>query len=104
MYPCSENYCDFQQFFSRNKARNAANKPKCGISRTIAGRLTPIPMTWVNGIWSDDHDHVGAFAVDRGQVEFLISVDGWLSGLHFDGFADQPSSLANTSTSFLLLT
>ena len=28
------------------------------------------------------------FAVDRGQVEPLISVDGWLSGLDFDGFAD----------------
>ena len=46
----SENYCDFQQFLLfRNKARNAGhsrknagNKPKCGIFRTIAGRLTPV--------------------------------------------------------------
>ena len=45
-------FCDFQRFFSfRNKARNAGcshknagNKPKCGISRTIAGRLTPMHM------------------------------------------------------------
>ena len=28
------------------------------------------------------------FAVDHGQVEPLISVDGWLSGLDSDGFAD----------------
>ena len=27
-------------------------------------------------------------AVDREQVELLISVDGWLSGLDFDGFTD----------------
>ena len=44
--------CDFQRFLLfRNKARNAGrsrknagNKAKCGISRTIAGRLTP--MQW----------------------------------------------------------
>ena len=48
MAPYSYNYCDFQRFLLfRNKARNAGrsdenagNKTKCGISRTIAGRLT----------------------------------------------------------------
>ena len=42
--------CDFKQFFLfRNKARNAGrssknagNKHKYGISRTIAGRVTPM--------------------------------------------------------------
>ena len=41
----------FQRFLLfRNKARNAGrsdknagNKPKCGISHTVAGRLTPMP-------------------------------------------------------------
>ena len=50
MSPYRDNYCDFQRFFYfRNKARNAGrsrknagNKPKCGLSRTIAGRLTPM--------------------------------------------------------------
>ena len=49
MSPYSENYCDFQRFLLfRNKARNAGrsrknagNKPKCRISRTIPGGLTP---------------------------------------------------------------
>ena len=42
----AKNYCDFQRFLLfRNKARNAGrsgkktgNKPKCAISRMIAGR------------------------------------------------------------------
>ena len=34
------------------------------------------------------------FAVDRGQIESLISVDGWLHGLDFDGFADLPFKTA----------
>ena len=56
MSPYSNNYCDFQRFLLfQNKARNAGrfrknagNKPKCGISRTIAGRLTPMHMTYGN--------------------------------------------------------
>ena len=48
----SSNYCDFHRFLLlRNKARNAGRsgksagiKPKCGISRTIAGRLTPMNL------------------------------------------------------------
>ena len=62
MSPYSYNPCDFQRFLLfRNKARNAGrsgknagNKEKCGISRTIAGRLTPMHLfapvlldTWV---------------------------------------------------------
>ena len=44
-------------------------------------------MTWVSDRWSGDHVRT-VFAVDRGEVEPLISVDGWLSGLDFDGFTD----------------
>ena len=52
MSPYSLNYCDFQRFLLfLNKARNAGrsdknagNKPKCGIPRTIVGWLTPMPM------------------------------------------------------------
>ena len=51
LFPYSENYYGFQRFLLfQNKARNAGrsrknagNKPKWGISRTIAERLTPIP-------------------------------------------------------------
>ena len=52
MSPYSENNCDFHRFLLfRNKVRNAGRSrqnvgrreisQKCGISRTIAGRLTP---------------------------------------------------------------
>ena len=52
MSPYSDNYCDFQRFLLfRSKARNAGrsrknagNKPKCGISHSIAGRLTPMQL------------------------------------------------------------
>ena len=44
---------DFQRIFSRNKAKNAGcfrknagRKAKCGISRTIAGWLTPMILQW----------------------------------------------------------
>ena len=61
MSPHSKNYCDFQRFLLFwNKAMkcgtfwqkcgNAGNKPKCGISRTIAGRLTPMADVWMMGI------------------------------------------------------
>ena len=51
-------------FYFRNKPRNAGrsrknsvNSPKCGISRTIAGRLTPMQSKrlqagWVDRLWS----------------------------------------------------
>ena len=52
MSPYSENYCDLHCcLLFRNKARNAGrsrknagNKQKCEISRTIAGRLTPMHL------------------------------------------------------------
>ena len=58
MSPYNENDCDFQRFLLfQNKARNAGrsrknagNKQKCGISRTIAGRLTPM---WMDSIKHD---------------------------------------------------
>ena len=71
MSPFSENYCNFQRFLLfQNKARNAGcsrknagNKQKCGISRTIAGRLTPMcislgHMVMVYEIRSHDDDDV----------------------------------------------
>ena len=55
-----ENYWDFQRFLLfRNKARNAGrscknveNKPTCGISGTIAERLTPM-VSHVRQAWFD---------------------------------------------------
>ena len=53
MSPYIVHDCDFQQFLLiRNKAinagrfcKNAGNKRKCGISRMIAGLLTPMCMS-----------------------------------------------------------
>ena len=52
-------------------------------------------MTWVSDRWPDDQDHVGMivircrpWAANGGQDDSLISVEGWLYGLDFDGFAD----------------
>ena len=70
----SYNYCDFQRFLLfRNKARNAGrsgknagmreisqnagNRPKCGISRTIAGRLTHMQSPRRLG-YADVQNHV----------------------------------------------
>ena len=43
----------------------------------------------MNDRWSDDHvETVVIRSVDRRQVESLIPVDDWLSGLDFYGFTD----------------
>ena len=64
MCPYSKKNCYFQRFLLfRNKARNAGrsdenagNKQKCGISRTIAGRLTPMALPVSCELTSVVHD------------------------------------------------